>query len=135
MRTVDHRVTLPRRLPRQAAAALAGDGRQILHVAPTHDLALIGLERFLSFWRPALREYEATNRRATFWNGASVLWRSADNPDSLLGRTNDLVIVDEAARVGEDALKRAILPSLLARSRRTLPGSPPHRARGWCGGG
>ena len=164
MRTVDHRVTLPRRLPWQAAAAmavaepgvrftaccmgrqagkttlladiageyaLAGDGRQILHVAPTHDLALIGLERFLSFWRPALREYEATNRRATFWNGASVLWRSADNPDSLLGRTNDLVIVDEAARVGEDALKRAILPSIMARSGRILAVSTPHGARGW----
>jgi len=60
-----------------------------------------------------------------------VLWRSADNPDSLLGRTNDLILVDEAARISEDAIKRALIPSIMARAGRILAVTTPRGARGW----
>lgn len=105
--------------------------RQTMYVAHTHDIASIALDRFMDMWRPALKDYQAGNRKALFWNGSSILWRSSDNPDSLIGRTNDLVIADEAARISEDALKRALIPTVMVRKGQIIAPSTPSGNRNW----
>jgi phage FluMu gp28-like protein len=55
----------------------------------------------------------------TLINGARIEFGSTDNPDSLLGKGYDGVVIDEAARVEERAWTEIIQPALVDR-------------RGWC---
>jgi len=102
-----------------------------LWVAPTNDLSRIGRETFLHLFRPVLADYEETNRRATLLNGSVVLWRSADNPDSLIGGTYHRVFVEEASRVSDDALERALVPTLTTTRGQLVAISTPRGTRGW----
>ncbi|GAG38423.1 unnamed protein product, partial [marine sediment metagenome] len=45
-------------------------------------------------------------------NGSTIWFKSADNPDSLLGEGIDLLIMDEAARIKEDTWLGSIRPNL-----------------------
>jgi hypothetical protein len=114
-----------------AELALERPGSQQMWVAPTHDLATIAREEFHRLFRPVILEWREAERRATLLNGSRIYWRSADNPDSLIGRGFDRVIVDEAARVSDDAFKRAILPTLADRKGSLLAITTPKGRRGW----
>lgn len=114
-----------------AELALLQPGSMQMWVAPTHDLATIAREEFHRLFQPVIAEWREAERRATLIGGSRVYWRSADNPDSLIGRGFDRVIVDEAARVSDDAYKRAILPTLADRKGSLLAITTPKGRRGW----
>lgn len=111
--------------------ALAHRNFQTTWTAPTYDLCAIGQKRFLEYWYPALREFKAGERCAYFWNGSKVLWRTTDNPDASIGLTNDLVVVDEAARVSGDALERALMPTIMVRRGKIIAPSTPRGTKNW----
>ncbi len=114
-----------------AELALERPGSVQMWVAPTHDLANIAREEFHRLFQPVIVEWREAERRATVIGGSGIYWRSADNPDSLIGRGFDRVIVDEAARVSDDAYKRAILPTLADRGGSLLAITTPKGRRGW----
>ena len=114
-----------------AETALMHPDSQQMWVAPTHDLASIAREEFHRLFRPVIQEWREVERRATLIGGSRIYWRSADNPDSLIGRGFDQVIVDEAARVSDDAFRRAILPTLADRAGSLLAITTPKGKRGW----
>ena len=114
-----------------AELALQQLGSQQMWVAPTHDLATIAREEFHRLFQAVIADWREVERRATLINGSRLYWRSADNPDSLIGRGFDRVIVDEAARVSDDAYKRAILPTLADRKGSLLAITTPKGRRGW----
>ena len=114
-----------------AETGLQRPGSIQMWVAPTHDLATIAREEFHRLFQPVIRDWREAERRAVLINGARLYWRSADNPDSLIGRGFDRVIVDEAARVSDDAYKRAILPTLADRAGSLLAITTPKGKRGW----
>jgi hypothetical protein len=114
-----------------AELALKQPGSQQMWVAPSHDLATIAREEFHRLFQPVIVDWRAAERRATVVGGSRIYWRSADNPDSLIGRGFDRVIVDEAARVSDEAYKRAILPTLTDRGGSLLAITTPKGRRGW----
>ena len=104
---------------------------QGLWVAPTYDLTAVAWNEWLTLFPPSLYESNKTERCIRLVTGAAVYFRSADNPDSLLGRGYDFAVIDEASRVSEDALKRAILPTLADRNGRALAITTPAGKRNW----
>lgn len=71
-----------------------------------------------------------SEREIIFPSGGSLSVYSADNPDSIRGMAFDLVIIDEASRVSEEAWTDAIQPTLADRAGTALLISTPH-GRNW----
>jgi len=109
--------------------ALERPRRRILWTAPRPDLFTIGKERFLDYWRPAMRDYSHSEERGTFWNGSEVFFRSVFTGDAAIGRNYDLVISDEAARTSDDAIRRAIIPAVMIRRGKIVAPSTPKGSR------
>jgi hypothetical protein len=82
-------------------------------VAPTFSITRKGW-RELFRYLPAeiVANISRTEVMVELINGASIWFKSADNPDSLLSEGLDFVVVDEAARVSEEAWGRALRPAL-----------------------
>ena len=70
------------------------------------------------------------DRAVEFRGNGSITVYSADNADAVRGEAYDLVVLDEAARVAEDAWRGAIYPTLGDRGGRALIISTP-RGRDW----
>lgn len=88
-------------------------------VAPSYELAqVIFDEVLLIFLRTDLRtlivNYSKSkgNQVIELSNGSRVYGKSADNPESLLGRGLDFLIVDEAARIKEEVWDQYLRPTL-----------------------
>ena len=69
-------------------------------------------------------------REIVFPSGGALYVYSADNPDAIRGMAFDVVIVDEASRVTEEAWTDAIQPTLADRGGRAILISTPH-GRNW----
>jgi len=69
-------------------------------------------------------------REIVFPSGGALYVYSADNPDSIRGMSFDLVIIDEASRITEEAWTDAIQPTLADRGGRAILISTPH-GRNW----
>lgn len=89
-------------------------GQYIRCVAPTYDLsgitfetALVALQR-----RGWVREHSRSEHRLVTVTGGILEARSADNPESLLGRGPHGVIMDEAAAMPERIWYQYVLPGL-----------------------
>ena len=90
-------------------------------------------------WRAAERAIASvaqhlTVRRAereiVFPSGGALFVYSADNPDAIRGMSFDVVIVDEASRISEEAWTDAIMPTLADRAGHAMLISTP-KGRNW----
>jgi hypothetical protein len=82
-------------------------------VAPTFSITRKGWRELFAFLPDELiANVSRTEVMVELINGSSIWFKSADNPDSLLSEGLDFVVVDEAARVSEEAWGRALRPAL-----------------------
>ena len=82
-------------------------------VAPTFSITRKGWRELLAFLPDELvTSISRTEVMIELLNGSSIWFKSADNPDSLLSEGLDFLVVDEAARVSEEAWGRALRPAL-----------------------
>lgn len=96
-------------------------GHNIWIAAPTYDLAKRSWA-YLTEWVPkinkALGQYIRINKSnftMDCYSGSKLELKTTDNPASLLGSGLDLLIIDEAARVGEDIWQTYLRPTLTDR--------------------
>ena len=61
----------------------------------------------------------------TFINGSTLIFLSADRPDSIRGYSFNYIVIDEAAFIKEQALTEAILPTMTAIGKKALVISTP----------
>lgn len=104
----------------------AADGGRVWWVAPSYPMASAGWREIkrLAVQIPGISIKEA--ERIVNMPGAGWLQvRSADNPDSLRGEGLDLLVIDEAAFVAEEAWTEALRPTLSDRNGRALIISTP----------
>ena len=66
----------------------------------------------------------------TFVNGSTLIFLSADRPDSIRGYSFNYIVIDEAAFIKEIALTEAILPTLTSIGKKCLIISTP-KSKGW----
>ena len=114
------------------ALACANAGAIVAWVAPTYKQSRPlwrFVEKLIAPVSSAVR-VNRTEREVIFPTDGSITVYSADAPDSLRGNAFDLVIIDEAARVAEDAWTDAIQPTLADRNGRAYLISTPH-GRNW----
>lgn len=104
---------------------LKGPHRQVLWVAPSYKICKAPIDdvwkgidektgkRFIpqiddntgfKFW-----DWKASEMELHIFNQSVLYCRSADNPDSIVGKGYDLIIVDEAALIGKDVFFQQIL--------------------------
>ncbi len=109
---------------------VAARGGRAWWVAPSYKMSEVG-------WRPVRRmaaqvgaEVRLSDRRVLLPAGGEIAVRSADNPDSLRGESLNLVIMDEAAFVKEEAWTEALRPALSDRKGRAIFISTP-KGRNW----
>ena len=113
------------------AVGVALNGGRVWWVAPTYPVSLFGWREVKSLSRQIPgTEISESARCVTYRTGGSVQVRSADNPDSLRGEGLDLVVIDEAAFVFEEAWAEALRPALADREGRALIISTPN-GRNW----
>lgn len=100
-------------------------------VAPAYPIALIGwrLLKGLAQQIPGTKIKEAERRIIYPGKGVAQI-KSADAPDSLRGAGPDLIVMDEAAYIKEEAWTMALRPSLTDRKGKGLFVSSP-RGRDW----
>jgi len=94
-------------------AAIRKAGSLNWWVAPTFSITRKGWRELFAFLPDELiANVSRTEVMVELINGSSIWFKSADNPDSLLSEGLDFVVVDEAARVSEEAWGRALRPAL-----------------------
>lgn len=99
---------------------------KVMWVAPTYQIAMAPIDDVFrgineesgSRWVP---EYDEKGNRVwefastaagpilRWWNGATVVFKSADSPDSIVSRGYNLIIIDEAALIEERVFTQQIL--------------------------
>lgn len=105
--------------------------RHIALIAPTYDLAdrvFAHLLDFINSGYPDLSKYASSRipqKLETPW-GSWIRCKSADSPEGILGEEYDLVILDEAARVGKRTWEQYISPGLTSRKGKSVMISTPH---------
>ena len=119
------------RLATTLCIATAVQGGRAWWVAPTFPIASIGWRLLKTLGRQVpgaeIREVE---RRIALPGRGVVQAKSADNPDSLRGEGLDLVVMDEAAFIKEEAWVSSLRPALSDREGAALFISTP-RGRNW----
>ena len=114
------------------ALTCADMGGHVAWIAPTY-------RNSRPLWRSAERAIAPIANRLTvrrsereiiFPSGGSLSVYSADNPDSMRGMAFDVVIIDEASRVSEEAWTDVIQPTLADRGGTAVLISTPH-GRNW----
>jgi phage terminase large subunit-like protein len=114
------------------ALACANGGASVAWIAPTYKQSR-PLWRFTERMTApvsSLARINRSEREVIFPNDGSLTVYSADSPDSIRGNAFDLVIIDEAARVTEEAWTDAIQPTLADRDGRAYLISTP-KGRNW----
>lgn len=112
------------------ALTIADYGGAVAWIAPTYKNAR-------PLWRFAESHCAGTSvvitraeRAISFPSGGRISIYSADNIDAVRGESFDVVIIDEAARVAEEAWTEAIQPTLADRDGRAMLISTP-KGRNW----
>lgn len=88
-------------------------------VSPTYQESKDKYERTTSYFNRHGVPYRGNKADFTIYiyNGASIAFKSADNPNGLYGRTINALVLDESSRISEDGY-------LAAMSRLTVTGGP-----------
>jgi len=118
--------------------AVGNPGFLIYWVSPTHDLASKAFEKFLlEYPQPVRQALSVKTTRAPSLqvrfqkNDSRILFRTAQNPDSLVSDTLDFVVVDEAGLISDSKVfYQAILPSLGVKNAKALFITTP-REKNW----
>lgn len=109
----------------------ARPGAVVWYVAPTFPMVDLHWRTLLTMLPPG---FPATahqqSRRLDLPNGASIQFKSGDNPDSLRGAGLDFAVLDEAAFMSGSVWEEAIRPALSDRRGRALIISTP-RGHNW----
>jgi hypothetical protein len=79
---------------------------------------------------PLLVSSNKSNYEMGLVNGSKMIFRSAENGDSLRGYTLDFLIIDEAAYIRDDVWNTILKPTILVRGRKVLFISTP-RGKNW----
>lgn len=99
-------------------------GALVWWVAPQHNLNNIAWKRILKEWLPLhiqldnglkiplIRRVLVKEKTIEFQNGATMEFKTAANPQSLLGEGVDFMIIDEASRVKRDVWESDLRPNL-----------------------
>jgi len=98
-------------------------------VAPTYAQSMIAY-RMLSKCVEVIEENLKSERRIVLINGAEIVFKSADNPDSLRGEGLNILVIDEAGMIAREAWEEALRPALSDKKGRALFISSP-RGRNW----
>lgn len=94
------------------SANAANRGGRVAWVVPTYKNAR-PLWRFLEQHLPhSVCRFNGTDKVVYFPSGGTIAIYTADNPDSMRGEAFHLVVVDEAARVTEEAYSEVIEPTV-----------------------
>ena len=102
---------------REAAKFARFGDKKILYVAPTYkmarDIVWSDLKKKLTDlnWVSKINE---SRLEIKLRNGSLIMLRGADNPDSLRGPGNDLIILDEVADIKPEAWYEVLRPTLSA---------------------
>lgn len=80
-----------------------GPGDNYWWVAPVNTQADIAFARTRNGLPREIYKVDLTHKTMTLGNGATVWFKSADNPDSLYGDDVKAAVIDEASRVKEDS--------------------------------
>jgi len=113
-----------------ARIAWENPGRLVWWVAPVYDLAQIGFRMFSHCFAPIVADVSRAERRAGLSNGSSVLFRSADHWENLVGESLKFLVIDEAARVDVRAWEESLRPTLAdQRGRALIIGTP--KGKNW----
>tara|TARA_Y100000310_G_scaffold273921_1_gene289647 strand:- start:2596 stop:3864 length:1269 start_codon:yes stop_codon:yes gene_type:complete len=104
-------------ISQEVTAYLGKEGAQICVIGPTYNHADIVFNEVV---RRVVQEQAYPTKRVTNYEiettwGSRVLKKSADKPESILGRGYDLVVVDEFSVLKEDIWTQYIRPTLTDR--------------------
>lgn len=91
---------------------LSEPDQNIWWVAPSHQQARIALRVLLKYLPAEYRDLNKTLGEITLPNGSRISIKSGDRYDNLRGEGLDLVVIDEAAFIDEQAWTKAIRPAL-----------------------
>lgn len=110
---------------------LLADPRALgLVAAPTYKMLRDAAQRtFFRLFQPLITNHNATDNHTKLLNGAEILWRSTDNPDSLRGINASCAWLDEGAYCDPDAWN-VILGRLREGSGRAWITTTP-KGKGW----
>jgi hypothetical protein len=101
--------------------ALASGNRMCWYIAPSYkmakDIAWVDVKRLLAPWAVKVNETELS---ITLLNGSLVALHGAENPDRLVGRGLDFVVLDEFALLDKMVWDQSIRPALADRAGRAL---------------
>jgi hypothetical protein len=100
-------------------------------VSPVFDLGNVAWAEWHEMIPSSLFKSNKTERTIEILDNGIIFFRSADNPDSLISRGLDDVVIDEAARVSSDAVERALMPALADRGGKALAITTPLGRRNW----
>jgi len=109
--------------------ALLSDKR-IWVVAPTYELTQIIFDQVIIFLDRILSssDYSIIKKpvpKIQLANGSIIECKSSENSKGMMGRAVDLIVIDEASRVGEDIWKRFLRPNIVDRKGRVIMISTP----------
>ncbi len=107
------------------------DNQRIWIVAPDFSLTQIVFEEILKnlsniFGSEGFKLVRKPHPTITLENGTIIECRSVENPKGMLGRSTDLVIIDEAAHVDRDIWHQYIKPTTLDRNGNAIMISTPN---------
>lgn len=85
---------------------------RVIWGAPTFDQVRVGWEETRRA-AAGVAVFKLSTMTATFPSGATILYRSLDNPDNVRGHTADGVVIDEAPFVNQAAWYEVLRPMLI----------------------
>lgn len=121
---------------------------KVMWVAPTYQIAMAPIDDVLKGvdeltgerWVPEFDElgnriWEFANTASgpvlRWWNGATVSFKSADSPDSIVSRGYNLIVIDEAALIAEQVFTQQILGTARKQGIKIFMISSPRGKRHW----
>lgn len=111
---------------------LENNNQTIMFVSPVYSQArkvFSDIEKALA-GTPLISASNKSNYEMSFINGTKIIFRSAENGDSLRGYTLDYLICDEAAYIKDDVWNTILKPTILVRGKKVLFISTP-KGKNW----
>ena len=111
---------------------LENNNQVIMFVSPVYSQArkvFSDIEKALG-GTPILVSSNKSNYEMSLINGTKIIFRSAENADSLRGYTLDYLICDEAAYIKDDVWNTILKPTILVRGKKVLFISTP-KGKNW----
>jgi len=105
--------------------AIENPGSFIWWVSPVYAQAMIPYRRILSTAREIIADHNKDEKRIEFINSSVIEFKSADKPDNLRGEGLDLLIIDEAAYIDDEAWYACLRPTLSDRCGKAVMISTP----------